>query len=275
MELLETTLYTVPNEMQKAVIVDADWNEKYGVILVSKENNKFFVVINGDIIYPRLKVKYPLIRWVNEQQFVIINARNHLDTDNCYLVNRSGEVTTSFNCGDAIEDLVPNKEGIWVSYFDEGVFGDGISTEGLVLFSYEGKPLFRFHTDLPERLVIDDCYAICKASGTGIWLCPYGDFDLIHIDKNKKVAFQSSVPDKVKGSSAMCVRHKYVYFFSPYDKENELYAWEIGKGKPTKVGNLNGNVVRGLGPRETKHFICCTDRVVSVIEIQNIELNSP
>jgi len=59
--------------------------------------------------------------------------------------DRHGSLTSTFDLGDASQDLQTTPDGkIWVSYFDEGVFGGGIGAQGVVCFDNTGLPIFRF-----------------------------------------------------------------------------------------------------------------------------------
>ena len=145
-------------------IIDADWKDDYGLVVILKEKRQFMILLNDDnILTPPLKLHYPIMRWIDKDKLLIANARNDTRIDNIFILNlTTGTILGSFNGGDGIEDIEVSKEGIWISYFDEGVFGNGISTEGLVLFDFTGNVIFRYHSDLMDRPLIADCYAICK-----------------------------------------------------------------------------------------------------------------
>ncbi len=95
-----------------------------------------------------------------------------------------GTVTAAFDLGDASEDLQTTADGkIWVSYFDEGVFGDGLGVEGAICFDSAGLPIFRFaefagRHGLP---MIDDCYAMNVTTEGDVWLNYYTDFPLVRL----------------------------------------------------------------------------------------------
>jgi hypothetical protein len=94
---------------------------------------------------------------------------------------RDGVQLKTLDLGDAIQDVQTTADGrIWVSYFDEGVFGNGIGSNGLVCFDFEGNDVFRFEelaqaTRLPH---IDDCYALNATQGE-VWLSYYSEFPLL------------------------------------------------------------------------------------------------
>ncbi|MGF9891022.1 TetR family transcriptional regulator [Priestia megaterium] len=272
--IIETNLYSVPAEQKKSVIADADWNDKYGYLVLLKTGNKYRIVINNCTIDSPFKITTPLIRWINEQEFLIANSRTRSKSHNLYILSKDGTVKSSFYCGDAVEDVSPNKEGIWISYFDEGVFGKGISTEGLVLFSYSGQPIFKFHSDLDRELVIGDCYAICKSKANALWLCAFPDFNIVELDKNKKVSCLYTIPSGMEGSKAINIRNGVVHFYSPHNNRYELYRCKLGSGNAVKVGFLEVHTVRGLGPREQNHFVSISDSSLKGIRIEDGNLRN-
>jgi hypothetical protein len=98
--------------------------------------------------------------------------------------DRSGSVRAFLELGDASEDLQTTPDGrIWVSYFDEGVFGGGIGSQGLVCFDTTGTTTFRYaefaeQNDLPH---IADCYAMNVLPSGEVWLNYYTDFPLVKL----------------------------------------------------------------------------------------------
>jgi hypothetical protein len=96
----------------------------------------------------------------------------------------AGHVLGALDLGDASEDLQTTPGGkMWVSYFDEGVFGSGIGQQGLVCFDASGNVMFGYvdfakQNGLPG---IDDCYAMNVAGENEVWLSYYTDFPLICI----------------------------------------------------------------------------------------------
>jgi hypothetical protein len=95
-----------------------------------------------------------------------------------------GQFRRSIDLGDASEDVQTTPDGkIWVSYFDEGVFGSGIGQQGAVCFDMQGIPLFKYG-DFAERAglpLISDCYAMNVTSAGDVWFNYYTDFPLVHL----------------------------------------------------------------------------------------------
>ncbi len=271
MDIIETILYSKQSDDDNVTLIDCDWADNYGLIVVFKEDRQFIVQIGKtQLILSQLgsTYSYPLVRWIDYNHFLIVNARNHSDTDNVFIINLDGTLLNSFYCGDAIEDIVVSNEGIWISYFDEGIFGQGISTEGLVLFSYEGTPIFRYHSDLLDRPPIVDCYAICKGTSSSLWLFPYSDFPLLNVNPVKKTIKSYKVPKVLHGANGICVRGNFAYFYDSYNSNKELYCWEIGKHRPQVIGRVNGHT-RGLDTRESHHFLSIDKRNVKVYRMIN------
>ena len=100
------------------------------------------------------------------------------------LYDAYGGVRSTLDLGDASEDLQTTPDGrIWVSYFDEGVFGRGIGQQGLVCFDAAGSALFRY-ADFAEQNalpMICDCYAMNVDQMGDVWINYYTDFPLVRL----------------------------------------------------------------------------------------------
>ncbi|MCS1352184.1 TetR family transcriptional regulator [Mechercharimyces sp. CAU 1602] len=273
MNIIEKNLYTLKSKNKNTKIIDCDWKDDYGLLMLIEENNQFILKINDGTMYlTNLGIRRfhsLFIRWIDKYHFLIANSRNE-DRMNLHIFDMNGIKQNHFNCGDGIEDILVNNESIWISYFDEGVFGDSIGHEGLIQFNYEGTPVLRYHTDLLGAPLIDDCYAICKGKGSSIWIFPYSDFPLLQIDSSSKTYTSYKTPKEVHGSYALCARGKNAYFQGSYRPKERLYSWRIGQGRPKPIGNIPG-YVRGLGDNETHHFLSINNDDVNVYRIINPE----
>jgi hypothetical protein len=134
-----------------------------------------------------------------------------------YRYSQDGVHLQSLTLGDAINDVQTTSDGrIWVSYFDEGVFGSGICSNGLVCFDSSGTDQFRFsefanQNGLPP---IDDCYALNV--GDDVWLSYYSDFPLVKISD-----FTLRQSWKGLGSfSAFAVRNNSIIALPSYRKNH-------------------------------------------------------
>ena len=75
--------------------------------------------------------------------------------------DRRGRLKKPLDLGDARNDMQATPSGhIWVSYFDEGVYGRGVgSHQGLVCFDSAGNPIFKYFdfAEQNDQPFIDDC----------------------------------------------------------------------------------------------------------------------
>ncbi|QNU26467.1 TetR family transcriptional regulator [Geobacillus zalihae] len=268
LRIVTYTFYSIASERRGIRLIDADWSDRWGWIVVQRSRRRLNCVVNGTVLHPDVSVRFPIIRWVDSERFLLADARSDGISHNVFLVDLHGNVQHSFCGGDGIEDIAIGKEGIWIGYFDEGVFGKGISTEGLVLFRLDGSPIFQYHSHLTDRPMIIDCYAMCKGKYSTLWLFPYDDFSLIQVDPCKKTVRRYKAPEQLRGSTAVCVRGNYAYFGHSYHAKEEVYSWDIGNGTLEKIGRLHG-AVRGLGPKETNHFVSVEDDAARVHRILN------
>lgn len=98
--------------------------------------------------------------------------------------DQKGRLLRTLDLGDASEDLQATQGGkIWVSYFDEGVFGGGIGAEGAICFDSDGLAVFRFaeFATIQGLPAIGDCYAMNVTPEGDVWLNYYTDFPLVHL----------------------------------------------------------------------------------------------
>jgi hypothetical protein len=98
--------------------------------------------------------------------------------------DRAGRPLRVLDLGDASEDVQTTTKGhIWVSYFDEGVFGGGIGGHGVVCFDSAGRAKFNYSEFAEQNQLpfISDCYAVNVVSDEEVWLSYYTDFPLVSI----------------------------------------------------------------------------------------------
>jgi hypothetical protein len=171
--------------------------------------------------------------------------------NNAFIREAHGDIVDAFRLGDAIEDVQVAGDGkIWVSYFDEGVFGSGLGQAGLACFSRDGEVEFRFNhsamaLDLPT---IDDCYAMNVAGDGETYAYYYSDFPLVRI-KDKQITKVCEVP--IHGSHAFAVHEDWALFSGAYDKRGIFF-----------LVNLSGREVTEFQPKDEEGRIIQIDCAV-------------
>lgn len=132
--------------------------------------------------------------------------------------NQDGIHLTTFNFGDAIQDVQTTADGrIWVSYFDEGIFGNGIGANGLVCFDAQGNDIYRFaeFAETAKLPHIDDCYAL-NVSESETWLSYYSDFPLVCLSDFKL----QSLREGLGSFSAFAIRGNKFLALPAYQSES-------------------------------------------------------
>src|SRR5262249_30565077 len=113
---------------------------------------------------------------LGEDAWLLVRGRAKGEKDrNAHVYSLDGTPIRSFHAGDGIEDVQTNETGhIWVSYFDEGVFGDTtLGASGLACLNASGKVRFNFNEVARADAAPDigDCYAFNACSDEEVWLC--------------------------------------------------------------------------------------------------------
>jgi hypothetical protein len=236
----------------KAITVKLELSEKNLVGFDFKSENEFLgITKTNEIVTPfsnfeiDINIKYPIIRILDEELFLLIDIRTEKNKENCLVFNHKGDLKNKFYIGDGIEDVTVIKNKIIASYFDEGVFGaEGPNNNGLSIFDLKGKLLFGYN-DKHGQLEIVDCYCICKFDSQKILFLGYTEFNLIELNiiTHEEVVYK--LPSDLAGCNAMTTWKNKIYFHSPYKDKEGIYEWEFNRENATKIGNYKGNL-RGL-----------------------------
>ncbi len=114
-----------------------------------------------------------------DEHVLLAGARAGIQA-NAIVIDARGERVRSFRLGDGIADVrVDSHRNIWVSYFDEGVFGeDPLARAGLRLFDENGISLWEFDSRVAQ---IDDVYAINLEPDGTLWAYYYSAFGIVRV----------------------------------------------------------------------------------------------
>lgn len=191
---------------------------------------------------PPMNITFPYVDLFSDGGCVLVGARSSWrskhDFDlNGALIERGTKVAKRVCFGDGIESLgIDGKDRIWISYFDEGVFGNfgwshtgptGLGAGGVNCFDRTGELLWQHNReDASEH--IDDCYAM-NVSPFGVWFYFYSAFKIASIKESYSVEYFDT---PISGSDSFVTDgHRFV-FSSQYDEPvTTFHATNLHRGK--------------------------------------------
>jgi len=179
---------------------------------------------------PQVSPRYPKLQRTGGGEFLIVDSRCTAIEDgspdkNASVFGPDGTLRRAFTLGDGIEDVqVSADDSVWVSYFDEGIFGnwgwkvagelglEPIAPAGLIRTDADGSVTWRYAP--PEGIgSISDCYAL-NVDGDAAWAYYYTNFPLVRIGLDGLiVAWRSGV----SGAKAFAIAGDQVLFFGGYE----------------------------------------------------------
>ena len=252
--------YTTNIDLHSEILVDVDTSSNDFYIGITDKGN---VVVPFDRIEITQSFKFPIIRQLNENSFLIADTRTSKQMENCFIYDFKGNVLRNFFAGDGIEDIEILCEKIIITYFDEGVYGtQGPNNEGLVIFDFKGEILLKYNEKHGDQ-IISDCYCICKHGTNRILFLPYADFPLIELNLDTGEEMKYEIPEEVKGSNGITSTADSIIFHSPYEDKNGLYIWRTGEKKIERIGEYS----EGLRGLKNGRFISKGERGFTIIDL--------
>jgi hypothetical protein len=198
---------------------------------------------------------------------------------NAVVLDWTGRELRRLTVGDGIEDVRLTREGtIWVSYFDEGVFGNygwshpgprAMGDTGLVAYSPIGEVAFAYDASRARTDSICDAYAMNLSADDDVWVYFYTQFPIVRIRQGAYRAWTVGV----KGARALAVRGDRAILFDDYERRGAsrvVHLPERGDAEVTgevviegpSGESLRDALVRGVGER----LFFFKDRRVWVLE---------
>lgn len=179
---------------------------------------------------------------------------------NATIYSPSGSPLNQICLGDGIEDIAISEDAqIWVSYFDEGVFGNFgwggedapcIGAPGLVRFDTHGKQTWQYSEGFH---CIDDCYSMTLTNDE-VWLCFYSDFPIARVNTHGKVRFWEN---PIAGARAIAVDGDRVLLFGGYGKDADRLVLQECK----ETDDVSVPIYQGKLPvPQSKNFLVVTGR---------------
>ncbi|RKH45065.1 hypothetical protein D7Y23_26540 [Corallococcus sp. AB050B] len=185
-------------------------------------------------------------------EVLLVNARCRYLSEkqherNAHVYSPEGLLLRELTLGDGIADVQTTLDGqVWVSYFDEGVFGNRgwggegpqrpIGEDGLVRFDALGqRQESGVRMALPGEQIIADCYALNVASEQETWFYSYTDFPLVRMRPGQRSTVWQS---PVRGAHAIVVSGTHVLFGGGYDAASELQLFTLYDRGHQRLGPL-------------------------------------
>jgi hypothetical protein len=174
---------------------------------------------------------------LGDDRWLLVRGRaDGNDDQNAHVHSASGERLYAFHAGDGVQDVQSTFDGlVWISYFDEGVFGDtDLGSSGLVCLDDRGDCRFRFTDTVGEGVPgIADCYALNVVSSREVWLDYYTDFPMVKLVDGKVAGCWSGI--RVKGSPAFAVAGDQTLFAGGYGEKETLRLVRLGEQRAMKL----------------------------------------
>jgi hypothetical protein len=234
------------------------------------------------VVVPPSKKEFHYAQPLGEN-WLLVNARvNDKKAYNAFVYNESQYLISSFHLGDGIEDVQTTKNAeIWVSYFDEGIYGGTIGGSGLLCFDTNGVLIFDFikFVQIPsnnEIPFIDDCYSLNVCSNETVYLYYYSDFPLLALhNKTGYEIFNHKAFEKspIAGSHAFSIWDDQILFGHGYNGKGKLHLYSLNK-KSTKSFlpvNEQNKLIKydyAVG-RKHKMFLVCENDVY-LVDIRDV-----
>ena len=200
---------------------------------------------------PEVPFAFPSIQIFPTGEVLLAGARCHYTGRgpelNAALYSPEGTLLHPMTLGDGIQDVQVSSRGeIWVSYFDEGIFGNlgwnpPLGEPGLVCFGPDGH--IRWKLEAPEELgPIADCYALNVAEDA-TWACYYLDFPVVRIAPDHTLR---GWKNRVRGASALAVSSSHVLHWGGYqDEPSRCTVQRLGAGSLTHPRDLHLRLPEG------------------------------
>lgn len=184
------------------------------------------------------------VNYLPSKEILLICGRsrykNEAEIDrNARIYNSNGELERDFIAGDGIQDVkIDTKGKIWISYFDEGIFGNygwnnPIGVSGLICWNDIGEKVWEFEpTDGLDYM--SDCYAMNIDSDNNLWFYYYIEFPLVKLNGSKQIKFWKT---KIVGSTSLNISGNKILMADGYDG-NSFVLFEVNGNKLKKIKKI-------------------------------------
>ncbi len=223
----------------------------------------------------REQFRFPNVQRFRDGRWLVTEARTDLTTPNAHVFKSDGTIINSFYAGDGIQTvLLDQRGGIWIGYFDEGVFGAfnpmppqghpsyDYGPSGLVRLDDRGKIEFAYNRQFPDKL-ISDIEALTLDDEGSAWFCPYTDYFVASVVGDHVDYVLPRAP--TAGADALSIGAHHFAFFGGFHRSS-MVAVVNRQTERMRLIQLRGSDLGSLSP------IRVATRGTKAIAIANGEL---
>lgn len=221
----------------------------FGIFPKSRSSSElaFSLVVQGfagvkTIDLPATNITFPYVDLFSDGGCALVGARSTWRSKNDFdlngaLIEQGTKIAKRVCFGDGIGNIgIDGSDRIWVSYFDEGVFGNfgwshpgptGLGAGGLNCFDRSGKLLWQHNREETSEH-IDDCYAM-NVSPFGVWFYFYTAFKIARVAEDFSVEYFET---PIGGSNSFVTDgHRFVFSSQYNEPATTFHAMNFNKGK--------------------------------------------
>lgn len=192
----------------------------------AKQANRFRAIHYDDgelsvVALPETRENFTFAQRLPNGGWLMVRPRSTGPEDhNAHRFDRNGRLELTFYAGDAIKDVQVTPSGnVWLSYFDEGIFGEQpLGPAGIERLSMDGE-INRSTLDVTE-LDMADCYALNAVSDDEVWCCYYRDFPVARIGETTELIHETT---GLQGVSAIAVGEEGLLLAGEYENPSALH----------------------------------------------------
>lgn len=211
------------------VLVASKWGEPlWRVLCFAHQSEWEYTITDGQTSFHHAQ---PM-----PEGILLCNGRQKAQSPNARIYNTDGSLIRELCLGDGIQDLQTTSSGdIWVSYFDEGVFGSTVASAGLARFDAQGKQTYGFQPNA-ELDWIADCYALNVDNSDQVWFYYYTPFPLVRL---RRGVIDGIWRPGIAGAHAFAIFGDRIVMHSGYSQQDWRLLSLNNDGSATDLGALD------------------------------------
>ncbi len=204
-----------------------------------------------------VNIAFPTVQPLPNGEVLLVGARcyyrNGDPEKNAAIYDSKGRVVRHFVLGDGIADVQTTNEGlIWVSYFDEGVFGNygwdkPMGSAGLASYDLQGRVVWTFEP--PDGFdAIADCYAL-NVAPEAAWTYYYSQFPVVRVQSGNVRGWRN----QIGGANALAVDGRRLVPWGGYgDQHSRCVFQEISGDNLVNCASLNLGFPSEINPMSAR-----------------------